>query len=1092
MSPLKNIFKGFLYLIVGTLLVLSFHPLCAAQDTEKMSDREKKAIMLNTEAVKLTQMNRFSEAEEKLKEALKLSTDLVHIATFHSNLGYIYYNQRRLEESLAEYRLALKMTEKDNEKKAYLEFICSILIKLRRWEEAKTAHEELLPFQAEPEEKARTLSDIGNILQELGEFDQARNRFMEALQMVPDPQMRTLIFMELGETANQQGDLEESLEFYEEARRMLKDSDDKAIVLNTMATVLVSHGRFDEAEEKIRYSLSLARSPETQMLALNNLGVVLRYKGKLSEVQHNFERALQLTHDFETKGKILNNLGDLFRLQGKWSKAEEMFLLALDQFQRDEDIGTTYVNLSLLFYERGQYEEALRYAARGVYLVSEPETLAVALNNLGLVFSKLEETEEAKAKYERALKLTRNPDLKGTILNNMGSLLRQQGKLQEAQAEFGEAIMLKQNPESKAWSMGNLGDIFCKSGQLDKAMNTLQEGLQLVARSMPSADKKDPYPNPAFEQVKFPLVAANILCVKGEVLELMASRLTGKDKMVAYLEKARETLNLAIELIDKLRMSLVEPETKIDFMFEMDRVYEFAIRVSLKLHKLTGLKQYAQDAFYLSERARSRAFLEQLHEARAKVNAGIDRDILDKEQELKVQMALLEKTLIQEEDKTGGGDLVKVVSLRKRKENLEREYRKFLQDLEEQYPRYAALKYPRVLNAGEVRKNVLRKGEVLAEYFVGENETYLFLMDKDRFYDPVIIPLTSSQVREEVAGLREPLYSALMQGRVDLLNRFSLQQAHALYEKLLGEAEKTLEKANTVIIIPHGPLYYLPFEMLVYRQGKGETDPDVWLSGYEDSEYVIDHFPPIAYAPSASLMNPQTLRKDTSGVQYKGKLLAFAHGLSTRLVQASDGSTQKFVSLPYSRAEVERVAALFLPRVRVYIGEEGRTAATEEAAKTEIPYYNYLLFSLHGTFDDRNPFYSALVFPAMAKQEDGLLETFEVFNQSINAELVVLSACESGLGMLRGGEGIVGMTRAFMYAGSPSVLASLWMVYDRSTSELMAEFYRNFTTEGFSKAEALRLSKLKLKGQREEREEDKISYSHPFFWAPFVLQGEWR
>jgi len=193
---------------------------------------------------------------------------------------------------------------------------------------------------------------------------------------------------------------------------------------------------------------------------------------------------------------------------------------------------------------------------------------------------------------------------------------------------------------------------------------------------------------------------------------------------------------------------------------------------------------------------------------------------------------------------------------------------------------------------------------------------------------------------------------------------------------------------------------------------------------------------------------------------------------------------KSYKRLEYSGKEIENIASLFKKgNAEVYL----RNDATEENVKKEgeLKKFNYIHFATHGFIDESKPDFSSLVLTKNNNSiEDGFLQATEIFNLDLKADLVVLSACQTGLGKLVRGEGMVGLTRAFMYAGTPTVMVSLWSVSDVSTSTLMREFYRNLVKEKLSKTDALRNAQLSMLGNEK--------FAHPFYWAPFVLVGDWR
>jgi len=317
-------------------------------------------------------------------------------------------------------------------------------------------------------------------------------------------------------------------------------------------------------------------------------------------------------------------------------------------------------------------------------------------------------------------------------------------------------------------------------------------------------------------------------------------------------------------------------------------------------------------------------------------------------------------------------------------------------------------------------------------------------------------------------------------------NAFNLYGAQAarLYQSLLGPVEKMLNDYKHIVIVPDGILHYLPFEALVTR----------WEAG-GPRFLIFDHL--VTYASSASALGLLQAAQ-AAPCQREPRLLTYADPVFashhrgtksakgenplldvTRSLYATHGMS--FDPLPYTRVEAQSIAARFPKKAaRLFLGRE----ATESSLKHErLEEFSQLHFATHGLIDEEVPARSGVVFSLVGDDaEDGILQMNEIFNLDLNADLVVLSACQSGLGKLVRGEGMIGLTRAFMYAGASSVVVSLWNVRDSSTAEFMKSFYRHLRA-GKGKAEALRQAKLDM------IRSDLPAYRFPYFWAPFVLIG---
>jgi CHAT domain-containing protein len=350
------------------------------------------------------------------------------------------------------------------------------------------------------------------------------------------------------------------------------------------------------------------------------------------------------------------------------------------------------------------------------------------------------------------------------------------------------------------------------------------------------------------------------------------------------------------------------------------------------------------------------------------------------------------------------------------------------------------------LRAGEIRSRVLLPGQLLVEYLVGAEHTFLFCLDASHL-EVHVIPWGADSIAAEVRALREAL----------LADEPPAGAAH-LHALLLGPIEALLEPGSRLLIVPDGPLFYLPFALL-----------------HDGERYLIERHA-LCQAPSASVLDHELWDRSCGG---RPKLLAVGNPASFRsqhLLSQTRRATRdwSFGELPFAEEEVRRVAAYFA-RDDLLIG----AAATEEVVKARMGAVNHLHFATHGMLDEREPLMSALVLAQDEDpREDGFLQVHEILEQSLCADLVVLSACNTGLGKIMTGEGVLGLTHAFMYAGARTLLISLWEVPDQSTAILMDRFY-GALSEGLPADEALQ------KAQRAAIDAGVV----PREWAGFALSG---
>jgi len=487
--------------------------------------------------------------------------------------------------------------------------------------------------------------------------------------------------------------------------------------------------------------------------------------------------------------------------------------------------------------------------------------------------------------------------------------------------------------------------------------------------------------------------------------------------------------NKSIKLIENMRQEFKLEELKRDFMQDKIKVYEHMIELLIKMKKY-------REAFEYNEKARSRAFLDILANQKIDLHHGIKPELAMKEDELKTRIQYLSCDIKMEKRKQPNPQRTAFIEeSSKNLQNLKLEYEQVLEQIKMEHPEYMTFISVTPFSLEEI-KTWLDKDTVIMEYFLGENKTFLWITGSDSF-NTVIIDRPGHDIEQLVREYREYACDNITPEKLKS-NKWK-EVSEKLYDILFKEGEKYLSNKSRIIISPHRILHYLPFQVLI--DNKGTT--------------LVEKYD-ITYLPSSSTLkyckDKNTLKKD--------RLLAFEPGNFT---------TGNFSPLPGTEEEVKAISVYFREK-EIYSGP---------AMKTDILYekggdFDILHFATHGSLDSASPLFSFLVF------SDRSLPVYEIFDLNLNACLVCLSACKTGLGEEANGDELVGLTRAFIYAGTPTICSSLWDVSDVSTSKLMERFY--FHLKNTDKAEAMRLAQLDIKKK----------YSHPFFWAPFVLTGDWR
>jgi CHAT domain-containing protein len=601
----------------------------------------------------------------------------------------------------------------------------------------------------------------------------------------------------------------------------------------------------------------------------------------------------------------------------------------------------------------------------------------------------------------------------------------------------------------------------------------------------------------------------------GEAAALFSLARVERDR--SHLTEARAQIESALHITESLRAKVASQELRASYLASVRGSYEFYVDLLMQLHQVEPSKGYATMAFQASERARARSLLDLLAEANIELQQGIAPALKRRERDTHARIAWIQRQLIQAQSGPSPDERA-IAQLEEQLKQIEREREQLEIEIKRNHPRYAELQYPTPLGLKAIQ-DLLDEQTALLEYALGEDRSFLFAITKTD-YSVVELPPASS-IADQVKQLRETLITKPQRQHFPTY----IEQARSLHQALVEPARKFLAEKKHLLIVPDGILHYLPFEVLL----SSGDEKNLTTVGPRRWPYLVRDYA-ISYVPSANVLASLPRFRQAKPEQQK-VFLAYAdpaygsaeltdtNPLRSALRSAfGEARPWQLERLTYSREEANRIAALYPPdKVRLFLQQDAR----EENVKVEgqLSQYRFIHFAAHGLLSENKPQYSGLVLslPPLGGSrpktqdsrptdtaaqagspheqqtkdqgprtkdtvEDGLLQVYEIFDLKLNADLVVLSACETGLGKEVKGEGLIGLTRAFLYAGTPSVVVSLWKVSDRSTAELMVSLYQHLKESAVSKAEALQQAQLKLiqKGR----------YAHPYYWAPFVLVGE--
>jgi len=808
-----------------------------------------------------------------------------------------------------------------------------------------------------------------------------------------------------------------------------------------------------------------SRIPEV----LNARGLILLKMNDFDQAEITFLKAEKLNKDFNNPlldSDITNNLGGLYKTKGEFKKARIQFIKTAETQTKlgfESLLALTYNNIGSVYLEEERFEESLDFLQQSrVYGVKYQlkKELAISWNTEGTIYFKQKKYKKAQEAYLKSLGLQRELELKIDI----------------------------------ARSLGNLAITASNTKNVAKALEWVQEAVATL--SIKKLDDQQFYPNPEKESVLAADLMKDFLNSKGAFLRKLAEKQTNKIEINKYLERSYHSYELSIELIEELRSQIKSKKSQ-QILLQMNiDIYQQLIAILYELGTRSPNKGYHEKAFYYAERSRARSFLDQLQEQIARTSLKIPKDIRDREQGFKLQISSIEKNIFNElskPQKERNESKIKTWQLDKIAVQLH--YKKLTEELEERFPAYAGLKYPVVYDLQTVRHDLLGEKDQVIVFFMGKDVSYGWQADKNNFKMVALPP--AADIDHLVRKFRKTIVDPLIfpdEEDEDIIidsTQTHLVTGLKIYRTLLSPLLKDVDKNITnLLIIPDGVLYYLPFETIV-TQIHSKTDK-TFLKG---REYMIHRYS-IYYSPSTSVLGmirKQVKNRDPDEIKSRKDFIGFGDPQYTPtekeqedFVYNSALQQQGFYEMDRlfnTIVELKEISSIFSESNTVYM----RDNALESIVKSKLNGYRLIHFATHGIMNENNPEFSGIILNLVKAQkpEDGFLQASEIFDLKLNSDLVVLSACETGLGKVIKGEGMVGLTRAFLFAGTSSIIVSLWTVADDSTSKLMIHFYR-FLNKGYSRDEALRYAKLEL---MKENDEGELLYLDPFYWGPFILNG---
>ncbi len=880
------------------------------------------------------------------------------------------------------------------------------------------------------------------------------------------------------------------------------------VALNDLGLTLWEMSDLPAADEALTHALDLAHRlglPYYEADVRNNQCLVLHARSGVQPALACYREALALFHQLgerKDEAAALNNLGFAYFNLGEPQPAAESYQQALEIRRAIGDrAGEAQAlnNLAVLYRSLGEIDEALKAYAQAREILTaldDRRQEATTLNNLGVAYMATGEAERSRLYLTQALALRRTvEDRRGEIvtLNNLGRLERRNDAADKAVSFHSQALEIARaisDSRNEGISRSYLGEALSEAGRSAAALAELDKALALQRQTGDRANEATTLGHkgealaasgraaealPLFEQALLALRAAGDRINEAATLFTRARTLRDRGEP-GDLERAASDAEAAITALESLRTRLGNPELRAAFLGSRSKVYELRIDVLMRLAAAHPGQGFDRAAFEASEEARARSLLDVLRESGAAIRSGIDPTLAARQRDLERRLALKadRRQLLLGR---GKGDQAESKALEMESEQIRAELDNLDSEIRRKNPRYADLTHPEAARTGEIQA-LLDSGTLLLEYSLGRERSYLWAVDAKGLRS-FILP-----GREKIETAARAFHQALSTpGGDDSRARIGRTLSRMLLKPVAGEL-----KDRRLAIVPDGALGYIPFDVL---PEPGQSNPV--LARHEvvelpSASVLAAERRELARRPPAGklaivLADPVFQPDDPRVARSPQKVPAATPTASDR----RSGGADAFLlhRLRFSRQEALAITSLAPPGAV--------TTRLDFAADRDLVLsgglrdFRYIHFATHGVFDAERPELSGLALSrvdAAGKPREGFLRLRDVYDLDLAADLVVLSGCQTALGREIRGEGLLGVTRGFLYAGAPRVVASLWWIDDRATAALMSAFYRGLWIEGLRPAAALREARLSLARQHRFRD--------PSYWGAFVLQGDWR
>lgn len=932
---------------------------------------------------------------------------------------------------------------------------------------------------------------------------------------------------------------EESLDYLDEALKLSRKIGNKKLEGEILSSVALAYMALYDNNKALEYALEAdivfqsVHRPFGTSGNYEKIAALYALLGKYSEAIDYYNRAYNIyvsgwnpyMNHYETSMPL--SIGGLYQVLGQYGEAFQYYFMALENSNKRWAVAENYkpftgfsdsriltsvidpnvlIAIGELFEDIEEYDISKNYYIRAFDLsvimtdIDRKKVEAGTNVRLGRVLAKMGNMNGAQF-YQEALKLYNeigDKEALADVIVKIGSFYNQFAMYQKAHNIYLGSLQYYTD-NNRTWQRANVA--------LSMAINLRDDGKQLDALK---------YLDIAREVYEEENILEGLWVVYALIGEIKWKHENEPEVAVVYYEKSLEAIDKLFSNVSSLGEGVLQ--SKIEHTYE---VFDEYIELLFKLHEMDKEKGFDKTAFMVSEFKKSIMFKIMLAESGIKVAIGNSKKsaaLIEKESHIATELASLKNIYKKEASNVRINNDV-LIDLKTKIAHQETLLRQVNRKIAKADPRY---NNARSLSGVDIKglQELLEDSETVVSYSMGSNDTYAFVMTNKSF-DSFMLGVDPTELKEDIESLRDGVEGI---ENYEALKKFSPKYSYGIYNKIFKPIENTIEKGNIIYISADDVLYTLPFELLInkpYDKRKFNQDRKLGESGHEPLfieyrglHYLVDSHA-IAYLPSVSVLTMLRKYKKKGYGKWSDRFIAFADPIYNDVYAKNDNAKDLLTVVAMEKSELtmsilsratgvdgltrlkeasEEAKAiakeLKVSKKNLYL----RGKATEENVnQASLKDFKYILFSTHGLVggDFRGVAEPSLALSLVGNSNDydGFLSMSEVLALDVNAELVILSACNTfGKSEVKNGEGFAGLTRSFMYAGAKSVLITHWSVDSAAARDLMVKTFEYIDKK--SGPEALRKSKINIKKSVRQEESMEVSLAHPFFWAPFVFVGD--